>query len=335
MAYNVKFLKGTADAYSKLVSKDENIFYYTTDDNNLYLGEIKLSNAGDIASAIARIAKNENDIKAINTQITTITGTGEGSIQKAVADAKALLEAKMGSLDSLETTAKTNLVEAINEVKTLTEAGGEEGKVTLEKAAGTGNAAQTYTLKQGKVVVGTIDIPKDMVVESGTVATNPAGQPQGTYLVLTLANATSDKIYINVGKLVDIYTAKQNATKVQLTIDSLTREISADIKAGSIASTDLATNSVITTKIADKNVTLAKLADSVQASLTKADGAVQSVTTGTTNGNITVDGVQVPVRGLGSAAYVATTAFDPAGSARTAETNAKAYTDTALTWGTF
>ena len=37
--------------------------------------------------------------------------------------------------------------------------------------------------------------------------TNPYGQPSGTYLVLTLANATSDKVYINVGTLVDIYTA--------------------------------------------------------------------------------------------------------------------------------
>ena len=38
-----------------------------------------------------------------------------------------------------------------------------------------------------------------MVVKSGAVETNPTGQPAGTYLVLTLANATEDKIYINVG----------------------------------------------------------------------------------------------------------------------------------------
>ena len=52
---------------------------------------------------------------------------------------------------------------------------------------------------------------------------------------------------------------------------------------------------------------------------TKADTAVQKtqVTTGTENGTIAVQGTDVPVKGLGSAAYVATTAFDAAGTADT------------------
>lgn len=67
----------------------------------------------------------------------------------------------------------------------------------------------------------------------------------------------------------------------------------------------------------------------------KADSAVQTVATGATNGSIAVDGKDVTVKGLGTAAYSASTAFDKAGAAKTAETNAKAYTDEALTWGTF
>jgi hypothetical protein len=66
----------------------------------------------------------------------------------------------------------------------------------------------------------------------------------------------------------------------------------------------------------------------------KADTAVQSVVTGSANGTIAVDGEDVAVKGLGSAAYTASTAYDAAGSANTAENNAKAYVDTALTWGT-
>lgn len=66
---------------------------------------------------------------------------------------------------------------------------------------------------------------------------------------------------------------------------------------------------------------------------TKADTAVQSVATGTANGTIAVDGTDVKVAGLGTAAYAATSDFDAAGSAVAAEVNAKAYTDTALTWG--
>lgn len=69
---------------------------------------------------------------------------------------------------------------------------------------------------------------------------------------------------------------------------------------------------------------------------TKAESALQAadITIGGANGTIAVKGTDVAVKGLGSAAYAATTAFDAAGSASTAEANAKAYVDTALTWGT-
>lgn len=92
--------------------------------------------------------------------------------------------------------------------------------------------AKSYTFTQNGATIATVDIPKDMVVSSGKVVVNPEGQDEGTYLELTLSNATSDKVYINVGKLVDIYTAKANATQVQIAIDSATREVSATIVAG-------------------------------------------------------------------------------------------------------
>ena len=69
----------------------------------------------------------------------------------------------------------------------------------------------------------------------------------------------------------------------------------------------------------------------------KADSALQKadIVEGTGNGTISVDGDDVAVHGLKSAAYTDSSAYDPAGSADTAEDNARAYTDTALTWGTF
>ena len=72
------------------------------------------------------------------------------------------------------------------------------------------------------------------------------------------------------------YTAKANATQVQIAIDSATREISATIVAGSVTATELATDAVVTAKIADGNVTKAKLSAEVQTSLGKADTAVQA-----------------------------------------------------------
>ena len=78
---------------------------------------------------------------------------------------------------------------------------------------------------------------------------------------------------------------------------------------------------------------------------TKAQGALadtalqkSDIETGSANGTIKVDGSDVAVKGLGSAAYTNADAYDAAGlaveKANAAEANAKSYVDTALTWGT-
>lgn len=344
MAYNVKFLKGTAAQYTGLATKDVNTFYYI-DGKDLYLGEVKLSNAADLQAAITRIAANEtaigditklsttdksNLVKAINelkTEVAALTGGSTGGITD-------MIEAVTGDLTTLTTNAKNTLVAAINELDDAIDTNKTAAEIKIETTTTTSGMLKSYTVKQGTKTVGVIDIPKDMVVQSGTVEKNPDGQPAGTYVVLTLANTTNDKIYVNVGTLVDIYTAEANAAKVQLTINPSTRVISANIVAGSISATELAANAVETGKIKNLAVTKAKLAKEVTDELAKATSAVQEVKEGTTNGTILVDGTAVNVHGLKSAAYAETSAFDAAGSANTALNNAKAYTNTALTWGT-
>lgn len=258
---------------------------------------------GEIAEVAAGVATNTGAIGKLNG-----TDTQEGSVAKAVKDASDAINAKIGDMAELETTAKDELVGAINEVRNAVSAGGTQATITITSDDTTEGMAKSYTVKQGDSTVGVIDIPKDMVVSSGTVETDPEDHDPGTYIVLTLANATSDKIYINAGTLVDIYTAAQSAPQVQLTINPSTREISATIVAGSITDTELAANSVTTVKIADGNVTKAKLDTAVQASLGKADSAIQKedITTGAENGNISVDGTDVAVKGLASAAFVNT-----------------------------
>lgn len=334
MASSVKFLRGTADQYAQ-ASKDVNSFYFTSDDNNLYLGEIKLSNGAELAAAVLRIGQNESDIDAIQEQLTQLTAGGSGSIAEMINNAKAEINGKIGNLGDLNTTAKADLVGAINEVLAAIGAGGVDAQVTIDSSITTEGMAKSYTVKQGGTTIGTIDIPKDMVVSSATVETNPAGQEAGTYIVLTIANAEKDKIYINVGKLVDIYTAAQDATQVQLSIDQSKNEISASIVARSITTTELGDYAVTTAKIANRNVTLEKLATDVRNSLGKADSALQAsdITEGGADGTISVYGTDVAVAGLGSAAYTASNAYDAAGMASTAESNAKSYTDAALTWG--
>ena len=315
----IKFIKCTSAKYAEII-KDSNNFYYTTDDSNLYLGEIKLSNATDLANAILRISQNETDIADLEEQLTVLKGEGEGSIKLMIDNAIEEVNTKIGDLETLNTTAKTNLVGAINEVLAAVGAGGTSAQVTMTTDSTTPGMAKSYTIKQGASTVGVIDIPKDMVVSSAEVVTDPEDQEPGTYIVLTIANAAEDKVYINVGTLVDVYTAQQSATQVQLSIDQSRNIISATIVAGSITATELAANAVTTEKIADANVTKAKLSSEVQASLGKADTAVQSVTEGSANGTIAVNGSDVNIHGLGTAAYTNTDAYEAAGSVAAAKT---------------
>lgn len=117
-------------------------------------------------------------------------------------------------------------------------------------------AAVYHLTKGGEPVGASINIPKDMVVKSGAVVTNPEGQKAGTYIVLTLANATEDKIYIPVDSLIE-YVTSGSATD-----DMVVVNVSGDHK--------------VTATITDGKVTKAKLDENVQASLGLADTAVQS-----------------------------------------------------------
>lgn len=222
-------------------------------------------------------------VKTNKDNIATLMGNAEtaGSVAKALADAKEYADTQVdglakgqvktnkeaiGTLESLDTTAKSDLVTAINEVRNAVSAGGTAAAITMDTSTTTEGALKSYTIKQGDNTVGTIDIPKDMVVESGEVVVNPEGQAEGTYIKLKLANV-EEPLYINVGTLVDIYKAKEGATHVQIDIDSSTREISAEIVDASIGTGKLADGAVTTVKIADNNVTKAKLSTELQTAI--------------------------------------------------------------------
>lgn len=229
----------------------------------------------------ARIKAIEDDYLTSEDN-TAIEGKISAAQQAAEAKAQAAQDkadevaADMGDVDGLSTTNKV-VVDAINEVLAAVGTGGTAAVVSVTATGATADYAQVYEIKQGGVSVGTINIPKELVVEAGEVVTNPAGQAAGTYIKLTLQNV-ADPLYIDVAKLVDVYTAQANAAQVQLAV-SASNEISATIVAGSISSTELAANAVVTAKIADLNVTKAKLSQAVQDSLDRADAAAPQEST--------------------------------------------------------
>lgn len=180
----------------------------------------------------------------------------------AIAEAKAAgtgaqtavdtLAGKVGTLpeDATATTVVGYVDEKIGKIPAQT-----DYTVTVTSSDVTG-VAKRYTIAQASTGLNVnIDIPKDMVVSSGRVVNNPDATHTGTFLELTLANATNDKIYINVGDLIEYVTS---GSKVS---DMVVVDVSADHK--------------VTATITDGTITKAKLATAVQTSLGKADTAIQ------------------------------------------------------------
>ena len=232
---------------------------------------------GSVAKAVKDASDAINDVIGEVEEGKTIVGMIDEIIENAYddeevrglikdnADAIEELGEKVGDVAGLKTTEKTTVVGAINEVSDAVATAADNAKVTISTEATTEGYLKSYTIKQGDEVIGVVDIAKDLVVTAGEVVVNPEGQPEGTYVKLTIANQEAP-VYINVKDLCDVYTAQASATQIQLSI-SETNEISATIVAGSVGTTELADDAVVTAKIADKNVTLAKLDESVQETL--------------------------------------------------------------------
>ena len=214
-----------------------------------------------------------------------------------------------------------------------------------ETAGGSGDAySKRYGVYQGATgsvlspVVSEklvdIDIPKDMVVEDGSVVDvvfdssdnslhegsisgpdvtaeikgtgTATAADAGKYIKLTIANATASHLWIKATDLVDIYTAASGATQVQLAIDN-NNVISATLVASGVGTTELANDAVTTAKILNGAVTADKvsIAAHSESQTAGADGLAISVTT--TNGQVSA------VSGS-----IAANTYDPYGAATAA-----------------
>lgn len=120
----------------------------------------------------------------------------------------------------------------------------------IEKAEESGEYAAIYKLMKNGVQAGaSINIPKDMVVESGSVVDDPEGQPAGTYIKLVLQNV-AEPLYINVGSLIEYVTSGSQ------TGDMVVINVSDDHK--------------VTATITDGTVGIEKLTTDVQTKINKA-----------------------------------------------------------------
>lgn len=170
---------------------------------------------------VSAVSETDGKISVSRVSLPTVAEIkSEGQAIIAVKEDKGVISATAGDIAAAHVTVadaaghfKANTVEAA--LEELYSQSGAGSKVTVEEAVGTeAGVLKVYTVKQGGTEVGKINIPKDLVVTSGSVVKGTwAGDTftesesgKGTALKLVIANQTNP-IYINTLDLVKDHTA--------------------------------------------------------------------------------------------------------------------------------
>lgn len=168
---------------------------------------------------------------AVDGQWVTAVSETDGKIEVS---RSTITAAKIIVADAADKFTAANVETALAELYTKAETVKTESAVTLESKAGTGNTLKTYTIKQGGNSIGTIDIPKDLVVTQGSVVKGnwvsgtftESASGTGTALKLVIANQTNP-VYINTVDLVKDHTGGNginisDVNEISVVIDSST-----------------------------------------------------------------------------------------------------------------
>lgn len=278
------------------------------------------SEAGTLVKLAQTTATGDlaTDVSNLQTQVGNLTkavgsaaaeGTEASGLYKLIADVEAVAKARLESVEAgdnsitiagsaIKPSVAVKVSQAVGNALSLADDGLKveipEVKVPVyslikDETAAAGDIATYHLTKDGVNEGIAINIPKDLVVASGSVVELEDGAlpdgitVAGTYIKLVLANSAKP-IYINVGSLIEYVTGGSGQNDaIQINVSSDTHKVTASVKKGSLTKEML---------VAD-----------VVASLGKADSAIQAVAAGDTNGTIKVDGTEVAITGLQDAAY--------------------------------
>lgn len=207
-----------------------------------YTAACSLATASNVGQIIYVTASSEVEGQTYSAGPYIVTGAGTlsklGTTSAAgdIAGDVTTLQGKVSTLESLHATSGTGYKTVAQEISDSHV----DYTVSVEVSEPS-DVAKRYVFKQESVVgdnktIATIDIPKDMVVSGGEVRKLQEGEaPEGSgrnyedlYIVLTIANAASSKLYIPATSLVDVYTAN-NASGASVEISINNNQISADL----------------------------------------------------------------------------------------------------------
>ena len=375
MAYNIKMLRGTQEAYTALNgSRNQDALYFCTDSGNVYLGDKQLT--GKVAvgtkpgTGVPGVLYIENNIpyvwdatttayvRAMPEMVTAITA-GSASETKLVSE-KAVVDyvstASSGDHAAVERL-KTRMDTAEGDIEALEGRADalETGKADKGTTLAAYGIADAYTKTQtdskiDEKIAASQHLTKVVLGDSEELP--DAGSAVQNAIYMKKVDGGSGNQYYEEFIVIDGKWEKIGDTAVDLSnyatqswVTSQIQPVSTKADANAAAITVIngsgegSINKAKTDAVAEAKSYADGLAGNyaTAAQGAKADTALQKadIAEGATNGTIAVKGTDVAVHGLKSAAYAETTAFDAAGAATAAETAAKAYTDTALTWGSF
>lgn len=339
--------------------------HVTTAENNISAADGKLTVIQGEGEGSIKKAAADAQAAAIAAAATDATSKADKALEDAKADSATkkteAIEAAAAETTKQVTAAKTELQANIDKKadKATTLAGYGIADAYTKDEANTAIAAavaNAHHLKREIVSVlpEVSEANEDtiyMVPDAGN--TDTASSNKSVYTEYMLVNGAFERIgtsdvdlsnYFTKDQVTDaISTAKgEAATDAQTKADAVKAAAIATAAADATTKADAAQAAAITEagKKADKALEDAKAYSdglaknyATAAQGAKADSAVQAadVVSGTANGTISVKGSDVAVKGLGSAAYQNSGAFDASGAAAGALTEAKAYADTKKT----
>lgn len=314
----------------------------------------------DVSALEGRVDTLETEMDTVQGQIEVINGSGEGSIQKAKEDA--IASAK--SYTDQETAKKADIAHT-HTLENITDAGALAAKDQVEESDLESTLASKINNKADKATTLAGYGIEDAYTKGGTdsaIAAAVAAAPHLKRSIVTelpdVGSADANTIYmVGTGAGSEDSNYKEymvingqfeliGDSKVDLT-DYATKAYADQAKSDAISAAAADATSKANTAeqnakdYADGKIEALDKADSAVAdnyvsavsqengviSVTRAELPVKSVTEGATNGTIAVNGVDVNVHGLGTAAYKADTAFDAAGSAAAAQSAAESHAD--------
>lgn len=313
------------------------------------LGDVETLNTfGKVEDAITDITKENGTIAtAVSTAVNSLNANVSSASDKHVVVNVVESAGKVTGVTVTEDFSDiTNRLDAIEDGSKSYEV----AKLSAEEVAALGdaNVKEAYKLVQTVGEASTtagevIKIYKDSSLQGVELTSEDNLGTQGQFLKYTYlrANGDTEVVYVNVSEFLvqaefknglQVNAAGEVSVKVDTASESFLTVGEGGVKlAGVQTAINNAIDAVEKEIAANEEVTVQTLADldgRVKELESKNDtiaSALQAadITTGSANGTIAVKGTDVVVKGLGSAAYVETSAFDAAGSAASAASAAE------------